>query len=784
MIGLTLGHYRIVEKIGEGGMGVVYRARDEQLDREVALKVLPPGALADEATRKRFRKEALALAKLNHPNIEAVHEFGTQDGLDFLAMEYVPGATLAERLAAGAVPEKEVLTLGAQIAAALEEAHEQGVVHRDLKPGNIVVTPKAQAKVLDFGLAKLLRPKNEISTADQLSSSAAVAGTLPYMSPEQLRGKPADARGDIYAVGAVLYEMATGKRPFREEVATALVDDILHKPPPPPGRLKHDLSPRLEEIILKCLEKEPENRYQSAKELGVDLRRLAMPSSITTAPAMRAPATWRKVAIRAAYGAAGLLVLVAMLVGINAGGWRERMLGTVSPQKIQSLAVLPLENLSHDSEQDYFADGMTDEMITELSKLSALRVISRTSVMQYKGAKKPLHKIAEELKVEAVVEGSVLRSGDRVRINVKLIHASDDRQLWAESYERGLGAVLALQSDVAYSIAREIRIKLKPQERAHLASAQPVNPAAHEAYLKGMYFSNRGVAEKAAPFFEQAIATDPNYAAAYAGLANSLLFRSPTSEFMPKAENAALKALELDENLPQAHAALGLVKLMYKWDWSGAEKAFQRALELDPGNQESHLRYSHYLAAMGKLDEAIAVARRAQTLDPLSPLIGQIIGRYYYFAGQLDRAIEEDQKTLELDPNFSWSHLFLSFAYEQKGMYEQAFAHRRQAWLLFGMSPERLAEVDKAYRVQGYEGILRKQIEFDEQNARRGLMASANLPINYLKLGDKEKALYWLKKAYENHTRDLIYLRVEPQYDPLRSDPRFQDLQRRIGFPQ
>src|SRR6266568_2892284 len=417
--GKTISHYRVIEKLGAGGMGVVYRAHDMRLDRDVALKVLPAGRLAGEAARDRFHREALALAKLNHAHIGAIYDFDTQEGVDFLVMEYIPGTTLGEQLASGPLPESEVLRLGTQIVAALEEAHEQGIVHRDLKPGNIMVTPKGQAKVLDFGLAKLLRPESEVSTADQLSSSAAVAGTLPYMPPEQLRGKPADGRSDIYAAGAVLYEMATGRRPFREKVATALVDDILHKPPPPPGRLNHDLSPRLEEIILKCLEKEPESRYQSAKELAVDLRRLALPtvaSSVRPAPAR---ITWRRIGVGAA---AGVVAILLLLVALNVVGLRERLLGKSSATlQIRSLAVLPLENFSRDSEQEYFADGMTEQLITDLAQISALKVISRRSVMQYKGARKPLPQVAKELGVDAVIEGSVQRSGDRVRITAQLI---------------------------------------------------------------------------------------------------------------------------------------------------------------------------------------------------------------------------------------------------------------------------------------------------------------------------------------------------------------------------
>src|SRR5580700_6265347 len=424
MIGQTLGHYRILEKVGAGGMGVVYRAHDEQLERDVAVKVLPSGTLSNDASRRQFRKEALALAKLSHPNIETVYEFDTQDGIDFLVMEYVPGNTLAERLAAGALPEKEVVALGMQIAAAMEEAHSRGIVHRDLKPRNIAISERGQAKVLDFGLAKLLPKVNELSS-DTLTDTQAGAGTLPYMPPEQLQGESVDARADIYTIGAVLYEMATDRRAFPEELPSRVIDAILHHSPVAPRALNPRISPELERIILKCLEKDPGRRFQSAKELLVDLRRLGATSSATARaiPPPPAPDVLKRALRIGTYVVAGLLALAVLMTGLNIGGWRDRLLGRPRPGLIKSLAVLPLENRSHDPEQDYFADGMTDELITELAGLNAVRVISRTSVMRFKNTDKSLPEIARSLNVDAVVEGSVQRVGDRVKINARLLQA-------------------------------------------------------------------------------------------------------------------------------------------------------------------------------------------------------------------------------------------------------------------------------------------------------------------------------------------------------------------------
>ena len=573
MIGKSISHYRVTEKLGAGGMGEVYRAHDERLDRDVALKVLPAGLLADEPARKRFRKEALMLSKLNHPNIATVHDFDTQEGVDFLVMEYVAGTTLAEKLAGRALPEKEVARLGTQMAAALEEAHEQGVVHRDLKPGNVMVTPKGQAKVLDFGLAKLVRPESETAVTESLTETPAAAGTFPYMAPEQLRGETVDARTDLHALGVLLYEMATGQRPFPEAQGPRLIDAILNTAPVPPSRFQPRLSTELERIILKCLEKEPENRYQSAQEIGVDLRRLGSSPSVS---AVREPIASRIPWQRAGVASLAVVAFLAVLFALNVGGLRERLLGPPTPGRIESLAVLPLENISGDPQEDYFADGMTDALIDELAQIGALKVISRTSVMQYKGVKKPLPEIGRELDVDAVVEGSVLRAEGQVRITAQLIEAATDRHLWSKSYQRDMRDVLALQSEVAQAIAREIKIAVTPEEKMRLASARTVNPEAYQLYLIGRFYWNRRSEEgfkNAIDHFQRAIEIDPAFAPAYTGLADSYILLGtwgfvPFKEANPIAKAAAQKALEIDESLAEAHASLGLYHQVV-WDWGG-----------------------------------------------------------------------------------------------------------------------------------------------------------------------------------------------------------------------
>jgi TolB-like protein/predicted Ser/Thr protein kinase len=780
MIGQTLGHYRILEKVGSGGMGVVYRARDEQLERDVALKVLPSGTLSNDASRRHFRKEALALAKLNHPNIETVYEFDTQDGMDFLVMEYVPGKTLADRLIGGALPEKEVIALGMQIAAALAEADEHGIVHRDLKPANIALTEKGQAKVLDFGLAKLLRPRDE-TTADSLSSTHGAAGTLPYMSPEQLRGEQVDARSDIYTIGAVLYEMATYRRAFGEPLASRLIDAVLHQTPVPPRALNPRISPELERIILKCLDKNPEQRYQSAKELLVDLRRLEQSTSgelVTPAPP---PKRWSRGTRLAAYGVAALVALAAMLTAIYAGGWRDRFLVRTQPAQIRSIAVLPLGDLSGNPREDYFADGVTEALITELAQIDGLRVISRTSVMVYKGARKPLPQIARELQVDAVVDGSVQRSGDKVRINAQLIEASTDRHLWAKSYERDLRDILTVQSAVAKAIADEVQIKLTPQEQARLAKPRQVNPEALEAYLAGRFYWNKRTAEgleKSIAYFTRAITKDPNYALAYAGLADSYhvlpeLSGVPVEEAFPKARSAALKALEIDDSLGEAHSALANVKEDYDWDWKGAEEEYKRAIELSPGHVLAHASYSNLLFELGRLPEALSEARVAQQLDPLSAIANDNLSGVLYYAGQYDQAVEQCRKTLDIDPMSPQAHRHLGQVYVQKQFYGEAVSELKKAVELSRGSTEALAELGYVFAVSGKKDDARRAL-LELKSATDA--SPYRLAIVYAGLAEKEKALEALKEAVNRRSPGVVHLKVSPVFQELRSDERFQEL--------
>jgi len=796
LAGSKLGHYCIVDKIGAGGMGEVYLASDEHLSREVAIKVLPPGTLTDESARKHFHKEALILSQLNHPNIATIYDFDTEHGVDFLVMEYIPGITLSEKVAAGPLPEKEVLRLGVQLAEGLVAAHEHGVVHRDLKPGNLRVTSDGRLKILDFGLAKLWHPVTASAATESLSETQGIAGTLPYMAPEQILGGEIDARTDIHAAGLVLYEMATGQYPFAEVERSQLIGAILHRPPRPATALNSKLPPELERIIGKCLEKEPENRYQSAKELAIDLRRLHSGMLGALQPVVRHAPSW--LAKSAGLSLGTLASLIVLLIAFNVGGWRDRLLTVVrahhgvSTPKIESIAVLPLVNLSDDPQQEYFADGMTDALIAELGQIGSLRVISRTSVMRFKGARPQggLEEIARQLKVDALIEGSVLRSGDRVRVTAQLIGALPERHLWAHSYERDLRDVLSLQGQIASSIADEVRAKLTPDVQARLTRARPVDPEAYRLYLQGRYqFSKRTLPafERSIQLFQQVLEKDPDYALAYAGLAESygiLPFYGgelPKVAF-PKAKAAALKALEIDSSLAEAHAALGFVFLYWDWDWSAAESELKRALELKPSYAVGHHWYAEYLSAMGRHEQAIAEIKRAQELDPLSPLLLAIGGEVGILARRYDEAIEQSRKALELDSNYALAHQNLAASFLGKQMYEEAASEYVIADRAWGYSnaPGQVL----AYAVTGKRSQALKVLKVLNEQSSQAELDSVMAVRIYLALGEKQKALDWLEKAYEEHDPFAVFWNVSPAFDPLRSDPRFQDLLRRMNFPR
>lgn len=780
MIGKRLSHYIILEQVGAGGMGVVYRARDERLDRDVALKILSPSLVADDGARKRLRREALILSKLNHPHINLIYDVDLEDGVDFLVMEFIRGETLSHRLEAGSFSEPDVLSIGIQVAEALEEAHTLGIVHRDLKPGNVMLTERGVVKVLDFGLAKALEA--DPAEMESLTEAGHIAGTLPFIAPEQFRGVRADARSDIYSLGAVLYEIATGVRAFAQETAASLIEAVLKQSPRSPSALKPGISPALEGVILKSMEKDPARRYATAGEVVDALQGAGATRTTVASPRIsRRRHPW---AIPVAAGTVAILAVLAVLFGSG------RITHTRAPGHIRSLAVLPLDDLSGDSKQGYFADGMTDALITRLAQISSLRVISRTSVMRYRGGDKSLPRIAHELDVDAVVEGTVLRSGDNVRISAELVDAAADRHLWANTYEREMGDVIALQRDLAAAIADQVNARLTATEREGLARADRVNPEAYDEYLKGRQewaTRTRVGLEAARRHFLNAADIDPRFALAYAGLADVYVLQdsysgSRAEEALPMAEDAARKALAIDGQLAEAYPALGLVKVYARWDWAGAEADFKRAIELRPNNATAHHWYSILLRDQGRFDAAIAEARRALELDPLSLIMNANLGDAYFFARRYADAIRQHRLGRDLDPSFAPTHLYLAMAFAQNGDNDSAIVACQTARTLSGDEPYALGGLGyvlaRAGRRQDAERVLGEL----QQLANQGRTVPFDMGLVWMGLAKGDRVLEWIDRARRKQPSGVKDLGVDPRFDPLRGDPRFQGILRELGL--
>lgn len=769
--GITFaGRYEIIEELGRGGMGVVYKAHDSKLKRTVALKFLPPELTHIPDVKERFMHEAQAAAALDHPNICTVYEFDEAEEKTFISMAYIEGQSLKKKIESGPLDLDESLNLAIQTAEGLQEAHKKGVVHRDIKSANIMVDKRDQAKIMDFGLAR-------VTGGTLVTKEGTTMGTIAYMSPEQARGEKVDNRTDIWSLGVVLYEIISGQLPFKGEHDQSVMYSILNEEPGPITHLRSDIPMAIDQIVGKALEKDPNTRYQHVEELIDDLRSISEgiePEGIRVR-LRKAKLLRRKKAFLYA-GIGGFLVIMTVIA---------LSLFTGRTEAIDAIAVLPLENLSGDPDQEYFSNGITAALINELAKISALRVISHQSVMRYKGSERPLPEIAQELDVDAVVEASIFIVGGRVQIRARLIQVPTEQNLWADSYEREMSDILALQSDVARAIAKEIKIAVTPEEETLLASTREVNPETYKAYLRGMFYLNtytpEGI-EKGLGYLHEAVEKDPADPLAYAGLALGYCIiahsPSPPPYALPRARTAVLRGLELDENLAEVHLASALIKLHSDWDRAGAEQAYQRALELNPNLALAHAQYGWYLDIDGHVDEALAELNRAQKLDPLAPIYPAWQGIMYFWEGEYDKAIEEALKSLELDPDFPVGLSALGFGYAAKGMYEEAIAAHHKTGEI---NPDFGWGLGQTYALAGRrEEALEVAAELESHLKVWDTFGLAEI---YTALGEKDEAFRWLEAAFEQRHPYIQWLRRDGNFDPLRDDPRYNDLAQRMNLP-